>query len=169
MIYIPLQKQDPIYLITKSLNQYPNIKAQRSDEIQTLENYENITVVFDVMLLSKQESDIDLFFTRGRHSNIDVYYISQSYFILPKNIIRNNSIIISFFEQTLRDIILLFHVIAGLDMNLEECKHLCRKAWENDYGSLQVDRFAKIEEGRYTIRNCNKSTHVECTTETKLF
>ena len=35
-----------------------------------------------------------------------------------------------FFEQTLRHIILLFHDIAGLDINLEEWKQLCRKAWK---------------------------------------
>ena len=63
MNYILLQKQEPIFIITKSLYQYPNIKAQTSDEIQPLENYENSTVVFDDMLLSKQQSNIDLFFT----------------------------------------------------------------------------------------------------------
>ena len=45
------QKQEQIFIITKSLNQYPNIKAQTSDEIQPLENYEYSTVVFDDMLL----------------------------------------------------------------------------------------------------------------------
>ena len=45
------QKQEPIFIITKSLNQYPIIKAQTSDEIQPLENYENSTVAFDDMLL----------------------------------------------------------------------------------------------------------------------
>ena len=63
-----LQKQEPIFLNTKSVNQYPNIKAQISDEIQPLSEYENSTVVFDVMLLSKQESNTDLFFTRFRHN-----------------------------------------------------------------------------------------------------
>ena len=121
------------------------------------------------MLLSKQESYIDLFFTRVRHNNIDIYYISQSYFHLPKNTIRNNSNIIILFKQTLRDIILLFHDIAGLDMNLDEWKELCRKAWENDYDYLQIDRFAKIGIGRYTIRNCNKNNFIECTPETKPF
>ena len=87
-----------------------------------------VLLFFDDMLLSKQESNIDLFFTRGRHSNIDIYYISQSYFHLPKNTIRNNSNIIILFKQTLRDIILLFLDIAGLDVNLEEWKQLCRKA-----------------------------------------
>ena len=130
MNHILFQKQEPIFVITKSLNQYPDIKAQTSDEIEPLENYENSTVVFDDMLLSKQESNIDLFFTRGRHNNIDLYYMSQSYFHLPKNTIRNNSNIIILFKQTLRDIILLFHDKAGLDMNLEEWKDLCRKAWK---------------------------------------
>ena len=71
--HILLQKQEPIFIITKSLNQYPNIKAQTSDENQPLKQYENSTVVFDDMLLSKQESNIDLLFTRGRHQNIDIY------------------------------------------------------------------------------------------------
>ena len=62
MNHILFQKQEPILIITKSSNQYPNIKAQTSDEIEPLEHYENSTVVFDDMLLSKQESNIDLFF-----------------------------------------------------------------------------------------------------------
>ena len=53
------QKQEPICIKTKSLNQYPNIKAQTSDEIQPLNEYENSVVVFDDMLLSKQGSNID--------------------------------------------------------------------------------------------------------------
>ena len=169
MNHILFQKQEPIFIITKSLNQYPKIKAQTSDEIEPLNEYENSIVVFDDMLLSKQESNINLFFTRGRHNNIDIHYISQSYFHLPKDTIRNNSNIIILFKQTLRHIILLFHDIAGLDMSLEEWKQLCRKAWENDYDYLRIDRFAKIGEGRYTIKNCGKNTYTECTPETKPF
>ena len=52
---------------------------------------------------------------------------------------------------------LLLHDIAGLEMNLEERNLFCRKAWENDHDYLQIDRFAKIGERRYTIRNCNKT------------
>ena len=169
MNHILHQKHEPIFIITKSLNQYPKIKAQTSDEIQPLNEHGNSVVVFDDMLLSKQESNIDLFFTRGRHNKIDIYYKSQSYFHLPKNTIRNNSNIIIFFKQTLRDIILFVHDIAGLDMNLEQWKQLCREAWENDYDYLQIDRFAKIGNGRYTIRNCNKNKYIECTPETKPF
>ena len=94
MKYILLRQQEPIFIFTKSLNQHPKINAQTADGIQHLENFENITVVFDDMLLSKQASILDLFFTRGRHNKIDIYYISQSYFHLTKNTIRNNSILL---------------------------------------------------------------------------
>ena len=43
MKFILLQKQEPVLIITKSPNQNPNIRAQISDEIRTLENYENST------------------------------------------------------------------------------------------------------------------------------
>ena len=167
MNHILHQKQEPIIIITKSLNQYPKIKAQTSDKIEPLENYEKSTVVFDDMLQSRQESNIDPFFTRSGHINNDVHYISEYYFHLSKNTTRNSSKIIILFKQTLRDIILLFHDIEGLDKNLEEWKQLCRKAWENEYDFLQIDRIARIGEGRYTIRNCNKTSYKVCTPETK--
>ena len=40
-----LRKQEPIFVITKSMSQYPDIKAQISDEIQPVNEYENSTVV----------------------------------------------------------------------------------------------------------------------------
>ena len=98
MNYVLNQKQEPIFINTKSLNQYPNIKAQTSDQIQPSEIHENSIVVFDDMLLSKQGSNIDLNFTRGRHINNYIYYISQSCFHLPKNTIRNSSNIFILFN-----------------------------------------------------------------------
>ena len=38
MNHILHQKHEPNVIITKSLNQYPNIKAQTLDEIEPLEN-----------------------------------------------------------------------------------------------------------------------------------
>ena len=120
MIYIPLQRQKPIHIFTKSLNQYPTIKAQTSDEVQPLEKYENCLAVFDDKLLSKRESNIDLLFGRGHRKNFYIYYLVQRYFHTPKNTIRNYSFVNNLYKQSLRDIILLFHDIAGLDMNLQE-------------------------------------------------
>ena len=36
-------------------------------------------------------------------------------------------------------------------MNLEEWKKFCRTDCENDYEYFQIDRFAKVGEGRYTF------------------
>ena len=52
-------------------------------------------------------------------------------------------------------------------MNLQEQKQFCRKAWENEYDFLQIDRFAKTGDGRYTIRNCSKTAFIESSSQTK--
>ena len=54
-------------------------------------------------------------------------------------------------------------------MILEKRNHLCRKAWVKRCDYLQIDRFARIGESRYTIRNCKKNTSTKCTPETKPF
>ena len=169
MNYILLQKQEETLIFTESENQYPVITAQTLDEIQPFEIHENSTVFFDDMLLPKEESHFDPFFTKGRHNDIHKYYITQSFLHLPKNTIRNNSEIVIFFKQTQRNFILFFHDIAGLDMSPEEWKQFGRKAWENVYEYLQIDRFAKIGEGLYIIRTCIKTTYIDCTSETKPF
>ena len=52
------------------------------------------------MLGARNSSQIDEFFTRGRHEILDVYYISQSYFGLPRQSLRNNSDRLILFKQT---------------------------------------------------------------------
>ena len=109
MNFILHQKHATFFIITKSLNQYPNqYHSSNIRWIQSLKDYENSLVGVDDMLLSKQESNIDLFFTRGRQSNNDIYYISQSYFQLPKILFVKNISWNILYKRTLRDIILLF-------------------------------------------------------------
>ena len=72
----------PIQIITRSPNQYPNYKT--NNEIKPINKYKGSVVIFDDMLGAKNSSQIDEFFTRGRHEDLDVYYISQSYFALYK-------------------------------------------------------------------------------------
>ena len=95
-----------IYIITKSPpEQYSKIKIKEiSDEIKPLNEYENGIIVFDDILGSSNSRFIDQFFIRGRHNNLDIYYLSQSYFDLPKRTKRNNSNKIILFNQTLKDL-----------------------------------------------------------------
>ena len=60
------------------------------------------------MLGARNSSEIDEVFTRGRHENLDVYYISQSCFGLSSQSIRNNSDRLVLFKQTIRDVESMF-------------------------------------------------------------
>ena len=162
-----------IYIITKSPpEQYTNseIKIKEiSDEIKPLNEYVNGVMVFDDILGSSNSRFIDQFFIRGRHNNLDIYYLSQSYFDLPKRTIRNNSNKIILFNQTLKDIEHIYRDVAGYDMNYEEFKELCRKSWEEDYNYLCIDRSKKRDQGKYCICNESKRTYIEATPQTKPF
>ena len=72
----------PIKIITRSPNQYPNYKT--SNEIKPINKYRGSVVIFGDMLGAKNSSQIDEFITRGRHEDLDVYYISQSFFWFTK-------------------------------------------------------------------------------------
>ena len=84
-----IDNKRPIHIITRSPNQYPNYKT--SKEIKPINKYKGSVVIFDDMLGARNNSQIDEFFTKRRHEILDVYYISQSYFALPRQSIRNNS------------------------------------------------------------------------------
>ena len=90
------------------------------------------------MLGARNSSRIDEFFTRGRHENLEVYYISQSYFGLPRQSIRNNSDRIILFKQSLRDAESMNRDIAAYDMEYREFKEMCRKAW-SEFNFVYID------------------------------
>ena len=116
--------QKPIHITTRSPNQYPNYKT--SNEIKPINKYKGSVVVFDDMLGAKNSSQIDEFFTRGRHEDLDVFYISQSYFALPRQSIRNNSDKLILFKQTLREVQSMYYDIGAFDMVYDVFKEMCR-------------------------------------------
>ena len=76
-----IQDQD-IYIITKGPpehNAISKIKIKEiGDEIKALSEYENAIMIFDDNLRSSNSRFLDQFFIRGRHNNLDFYYLSQS-------------------------------------------------------------------------------------------
>ena len=98
---------------------------------------------------------IDPFFTRGRFKSFDVYYLSQSYFEVPKRTIRNNSNIIILFQQTLKDVEHIYRDIAGFDMSYDEFKNFCREAWKEKNNYLLLIRLEDKNGSKYQL--CNES------------
>ena len=101
-------------MITRSPNQYPIYKTNA--EIKPIEKYTVSVIFFDDMLGARNSSQIDDFYTRGRHEELDVNYISQSYFGLLRQSIRKNSDKITLFIQTLGDVQICFFLISELEM-----------------------------------------------------
>ena len=157
----------PIHIITRSPNQYPNYKS--STEIKPINKYKGSIVIFDDMLGAKNSSQIDEFFSRGRHENLDVYYISQSYFGLPRQSVRNNSDRLILFKQTLRDVQSMYYDIGAYDMKYDEFKEMCHKAWDEKYNYLCIDMTKNKTDGKYRIFNESKTTYIECICETEPF
>ena len=156
-----------IHIITRSPNQYPNYKT--STEIKPINKYKGSDVIFDDMLGAKNSSQIDEFFTRGRHEDLDVYYISQSYFALPRQNIRKNSDRLILFKQTLRDVRSMYYDIGAYDMNYDEFKQMCHKAWDERFDYLCIDMIKNKNEGKYRIFDESKTTYIDCICETEAF
>ena len=121
------------------------------------------------MLGAKNSSQIDMFFTRGRHEDLDVYYNSQSYFALPRQSIRNNSDRLILFKQTLRYVQSMYHNIGAFDMIYDEFKEMCRVAWSEKFNYLCIDVTKNRDNGKYRVFNESKTTYIDCIPETEPF
>ena len=60
-------------------------------------------MVFDDLLLEKQKK-CEAYYTRGRHSNLDCFYLAQNYFKLRRQTIRENANFICLFRQDLKNV-----------------------------------------------------------------
>ena len=112
------------------------------------------------MLGARNSSQIDEFFARGRHEDLDVYYISWSCFGLPRQSIRKNSYRLILFKQTLRVVQNMYYDIGGYDMLYSEFKEMCHKAWSKKFKYLCID-MTKKKEGKYRFFSESKNTYIE--------
>ena len=87
-------------------------------------------MVFDDLLFEKQIT-CESYYVSGRHSNVDCFYLSQNYFKLPRQTIREKTNFICLFPQDLKNLNHIFDDHVRSDMTKEEFRQLCKTAWEN--------------------------------------
>ena len=160
-------KKRPLHILTGSSNQYPNHKT--SNETKAITKCKGSLVIFDDMLGARNSSQINDFYTRGRHEELYVYYISQSFFPLPRQSIRNDCDILILFKQTLRDVQSLYYDIGAYDMKYDEFKEMCHKAWSEKFNYLSIDMTKNKIKGKYRNLNESKTTYFECNPQRKPF
>ena len=94
-------------------------------------------MVFGDLLFEKQIT-CESYYVKGRHSNVDCFYLAQNYFKLPRQIIRENANFICLFPQDLKNRNHIFDDV-GSDMTKEEFRQLCKTAWEKQHGFVIID------------------------------
>ena len=106
-------------------------------------------MIFDDLQLEKQNK-CESYYIRGRHSNVDCFYLAQNYFKLPRQTIRENANFICLFPQDLKNINHIYHDHVGEeDMPMEEFRNLCKTVWKRPHGFLIIDSTSGADNGKY--------------------
>lgn len=97
-------------------------------------------IIFDDLIDEKNQTKMESYYSRGRHNNTDVFYISQNYIKLPKNTIRENTNFYIIFPQDHQNINYIFKDHCSDKINKNTFENLCKDSWQIDYGFLTIDK-----------------------------
>ena len=107
----------------------------------------NLLILDDCFLGPQNKAEA--FYTRGRHSNCDTIYISQNYFRLPRQTIRENANFIILFPQDNRNLNFI-HADHCSDISIQEFKDFCQKVWTSHHHNFVViDLTSQAMNGKY--------------------
>ena len=110
-------------------------------------NYNHVMIFDDVMHMDQKQ--IKDYFCRGRHSNVNVFYLVQSLHAIAKHCIRQNANIYILFHHDKKSLKYFHETNCEGDMDFEEFKTFCYKAWEKPYGFVVINIWDKPYCGRY--------------------
>ena len=106
-------------------------------------------IVFDDILTDSNQTTAENYYTRGRSANCDAIYLSQNYTRLPLHTIRSNANFMIFFKSSPLTVDQLFRNFASVDMNLNDFKEFCKKAWGIKHGYIIIDLSHEYGDGKY--------------------
>ena len=105
----------------------------------------NHVMVFDDVMFNDQ-TKIKEYFCKGRHNNVNVFYLCQSLHKIAKHCIRDNTNVFILFEQDVK----YFHEThIRKDMKFKEFEDFCNNAWSKDHGFIVINLWEKPYCGKY--------------------
>ena len=107
-------------------------------------------MIFDDISCEKH-GNIKNYFTMGRHNNIDVFYLGQTYSAIPKQLIRDNTNFLIMFKQDEMNLKHIYTDHVTTDMPFDRFRHICAEAWKDSHGFLVIDKTRDPNKGRYRI------------------
>lgn len=105
-------------------------------------------MVFDDVMLEKQ-GPIEKYFTMGRHGGADCFYLTQNYFRIPKQAIRDNANLIILFNQDSKNLRAIHDTFVGGDMPFDEFRKFFSECAGQPYGFAVIDLTSKVYDGKY--------------------
>lgn len=108
----------------------------------------NSIFIFDDVACDKQQK-IQEYYSMGRHKDIDVAYLCQTYSKIPKQLIRDNVNLIVLFKQDMMNLQHAYEGHVSPDMSLKDFTDLCAKCWNEKFGFLVIVKDYPLNDGRY--------------------
>ena len=105
-------------------------------------------MIFDDVMNANQNLIKD-YFCRGRHSNVNVFYLCQSLHKIAKHCIRDNANIFILFHQDEKTLKYFHETHISGDMEFKEFKSFCDRAWNKKYGFVVINLWEDAYCGRY--------------------
>ena len=118
-------------------------------EPSSLNATEKNLLILDDCYLGKQNM-AESYYSRGRHNNCDTLYISQNYFRLPRQTIRENANFIILFPQDAKNLNHIYADHCSSDMPIKEFKEFCKKVWAPaTHNFITIDLTSSKTNGKY--------------------
>lgn len=135
------------YLLDRKLAYFFN----EGDEIpdpSALKSDESHVMVFDDVMNENQTKITD-YFCRGRHNNLNVFYLCQSLHKLKKHGIRENANIFILFKQDTKTLKYFHetHIIG--DMDYKEFEQFCFNSWKKNHGYVVINLWSEPKKHKY--------------------
>jgi len=105
-------------------------------------------MIFDDLQLDKQNMR-EKYYARGRHNNVDCFYLAQNYFKLPRKTIRENANFFCLFPQDMKNILPIYYDHVSMDMPMEKFKRSCKAVWRGLHGFVVIDHSSQKNNGKY--------------------
>ena len=123
------------------------------DPSQLDSSRKNLLILDDLML--SPQNNVEHYFCRGRHSNVDCLYITQSYFRLPRHSIRENSNIFFIFPQDSKNLAHIYRDLCATDgIDYKTFQDFCTNVWSTRYNFVTVDLSKPCDLGKYRKNLC---------------
>lgn len=153
-IYSPTIEQDKYEFLKKVLQPLKEVNIfmfKSTDEIiKPEEVLPNSIIIFDDVVATESQINIKNYFCMARHVKADVFFISQSYTKIDKQLIRSNANFLIVFRQDLRSLKHIFDDFSiASDMDFKLFSNFCYGSWKEKYGFICISTENSIDQGKY--------------------